>query len=172
MAYKTKFSGDTDTNISVAKTQAPGVIVEGYFLGTKETPDTMGYGPGKLHVFKTAEGDVGVWGKSRLNAMLTPDIIGQMVLVEFTGMIPSTKKGKSPSYGFKVQHDPANTIEVSADALTQPEAANDYGDADDSSTEEEQLPPVRATRPAAPLKTPDAAQRAKVQAMLSGRKVS
>lgn len=173
MAYKTKFSGNTDSTITLGKEGAP-TSVEGYFLGTKETPDTMGYGPGKLHVFKTADGDVGVWGKSRLNALLTHDLVGQMVLAEFTGMIAPTKKGKRPSYGFKVQHDPTNTIEVSADALSAPADADDYEDADAGEVAE--YAETVAASPARPvarptLKTPDAAARAKVNALLAGRKV-
>jgi hypothetical protein len=168
MAYQTKFNGNTDSTISLTKDTAPGVLVEGYFLGTKETPDT-GYGPGKIHVFKTQNGDVGLWGKTRLNNQLTPDLIGQMVMVEFTGMVAPAKKGKNPAYGFQVQHDPENTIEVSSTALSAPaEAEEDY---EESEAEVEATPPARATRPATALKTPDAAARAKVMATLSGRKV-
>ncbi len=173
MAYITKFNGNTDSTVTLGKEGAP-TSVEGYFLGTKETPDT-GFGPGKLHVFKTSEGDIGVWGKSRLNNMLTPELVGQMVLVEFTGMIPPAKKGRRPSYGFKVQHDPENTIEVSSVALTAPTDADDYEDSDAADdyldAQTASVSPVRPSRPSAPLKTPSAADRAKVNALLSGRKV-
>ncbi len=127
MAYKTKFDGSTDTTIKLGGAGNP-TSIEGYFLGTKEIPD-QGYGPGKLHIFQTQEGTVGVWGKTNSNRLLTSDIIGQMVLLSFTGM-GEKKKGKNPAYNYSVQHDPENTTDVSGVNLNaqEPESSEDDGE--------------------------------------------
>lgn len=170
MAYETKFSGNTDKTVILGKEGNP-TSIEGYFLGTKVTPDT-GYGPGKLHVFQTSEGSVGVWGKTRLNSLLTSDLVGQMTLVTFTGMIASSKKGMRPSFGFKVQHDRQNTIDTSGvDLLAASEPEEDNSDQGLFEEQENTVayvstPPVRASL--AP-KLPDADRRAKVQALLNGK---
>lgn len=167
MAYQTKFDGNTDKTVTLGKEGNP-TSIEGYFLGTKITPDT-GYGPGKLHIFQTAEGAVGVWGKTRLDQLLSADLIGQMTLVSFTGMIAAAKKGKSPSYGFKVQHDKDNTIDTSSINLSSSD--NQELDSNDSDVIEEEEPaPVAYTSPKIAAKTPNSDRVAKVQALLNGRK--
>ncbi len=161
MAYQTKFDGQTDKAVTLGKPGDP-TTVEGYFLGTKITPDT-GYGPGKLHIFQTSEGSIGVWGKTRLNTLLTPELVGQMTLVTFTGMVAPAKKGKRPSYGFKVQHDPSNKIDVaplvSSNDATEPES----DDVDESFTEEYSAPAVVA-------KAPSEDRIAKARALLAGKR--
>jgi hypothetical protein len=160
MAYRTKFDGQTDKTVTLGLEGNPASI-EGYFLGSKDVASD--YGPGKLHIFQTPEGTVGVWGKTRLNSALTKDLVGQMVLVEFTGMVAPKKKGRRPSYGFKVQHDPDNTIEVTMD-LSGSAAAEDY---EDEEGEEGDTMPVTSTQA---YKTPSAADKARVQALLNGNK--
>lgn len=167
MAYKTKFDGQTDKTVTLGLEGNP-TSLEGYFLGSKDIVSE--FGPGKLHIFQTQEGNIGVWGKTRLNGMLTKDLVGQMVLVEFTGMVAPKKKGRRPSYGFKVQHDPDNTIEVTMDLSGS--TAETYGDeeADEVSDSAPEAPLASATRVAA--RGPTAEQKARVQALVSGRKVS
>ena len=176
MGYKTKFDGNTDKTIQVGGKNSSGepnpTSLEGYFLGTKATESD--YGPGKLHIFQTKEGTVGVWGKTRLDNLLTSDLLGQMVLVSFTGMIAPTKKGRKPSYGYKVQHDEENTIEVgnlnlnatSNESSDDSEEDNDSGSAFDGSDEESTsfasvTPPKKAAVP------PTATQQNRVKELLS-----
>lgn len=176
MGYKTKFDGNTDKTIQVggvnSKTnQANPATIEGYFLGSKDTQSD--YGPGKLHIFQTSEGTIGVWGKTRMDKLLTSELVGQMVLVTFTGMIAPSKKGRRPSYGYKVQHDPENTIDTSTINLS-PSAS----DEEDSFEEEESFEteaeeayeepaPARAVAPKVAAVAPDASRQAKVQALLN-----
>ena len=185
MAYQTK------TELSSEKTYSLGGVdkstgkknptsVEGYYIGSRVTKDT-GYGPGLLHFFQTPTGNHGVWGKTRLNNLLSPDLVGQMVLATFTGMSPP-RKGKNPSYLYKVQHDPSNFIEVANDA-TEPQAITEDGDdghqgdepqgETDPADEPEQMdvaPPPRPVAPRAPAQAPSPDRQAKVQALLNRAK--
>lgn len=175
MSYQTKFDGRTDKTIRLGGDGNP-TSIEGYFLGSKDTQSD--YGPGKLHLFQTSEGVVGVWGKTRMNTLLTDNHRGQMVLLSFTGMIAPSKKGRRPSYGFKLQYDPENTIDVSNIDLSATPSAEDEEDVSDVSnsfheeTEENETftpPPKRPTAPIAAA--PSAERQAKMQAMLNSRKV-
>lgn len=184
MAYQTKLELSADRTITLGGTGENGkpnpTSIEGYYLGSRATPD-KGYGPGTLHFFQTAEGNVGVWGKSRLNNLLTADLRGQMVLATFTGM-SKAQKGRRPAYTYKVQHDPAETIDVSGIDLNQVQedvagdAEPDYGDdvdTNDDTTAVDEVTPPRAQAPARPAQAPDAARQAKVQALLAkGRKTA
>lgn len=176
MAFKTKFDGQTDTTITLGKEGSPKSI-EGYFLGSKETPD-KGFGPGKLHFFQTAEGVVGVWGKTKLNILLTSDLIGQMVRATFTGMVQPTKKGRRPSYGFRVEHDSDNTIDTSninlnaepSTAVDEDESpTNEYINEEDADLEEE-IPYKAPKAPMVKAQAPSAEKQAKVQALMNARR--
>lgn len=168
MAYKTKFNGTADSAIQLGDKNNPvKASIEGYYLGTKNTPDT-GYGPGKLHIFQTQEGNVGVWGKTNSNRLLTQDHVGQMVTLTFTGMGPKTK-GKNPAYQYELQYDDENTIDTSSIDVNAAPAIEDEEDQDLDSDETpvDVAPPVRATPPVKAASTPDAARQAKVQALLN-----
>lgn len=180
MGYITKFDGRTDKTVKVGGEGNP-TSIEGYFLGSKDTESD--YGPGKLHLFQTQEGVVGVWGKTRMNNLLTEAHRGQMVLLSFTGMIQPSKKGRRPSYGYKLQYDPSNTIDVAnidvnaAPASTESEEG--YDDSSDSYDSEmsgheedtvEETPPARPVAPKVAAATPDASRQAKVQALINKSK--
>lgn len=81
--------------------------IEGYFVGSKTgienklNPDK----PTSLHIFQTAEGNVGVWGKTDLDQKMKRAKPGLMTLVEFTGLVPTNKK---PMYKYSVKQDPQN----------------------------------------------------------------
>lgn len=187
MAYKTKVELTANTTITLggvneATGKANPTSIEGFYLGSRVTPD-KGYGPGLLHFFQTPTGNVGVWGKTRLNNLLTSDVKGQMCLVTFMGM--GTKvKGKRPPYTYKLQHDEDNVIDVTGLDLSevQEEVAGDESDQDaiydddrpvdtEPPTDEVQAP--RAIAPPRPAAAPDAARQAKVQALLNkSRKAS
>lgn len=172
MAYVTKFDGRTDKTVKVGGEGNP-TSIEGYFLGSKDT--VSDYGPGKLHLFQTHEGIVGVWGKTRMNNLLTEDHKGQMVLLTYTGMIAPTKKGMRPSYGFKLQYDASNTIDISnidlsaSPAASEEEETGDEYVSQEETYEEEQVvaAPARPVAPQRPAAAPDASRQAKVQALLT-----
>lgn len=179
MSYKTKFDGRTDKTIKLGGDGNP-VSIEGYFLGSKETQSD--YGPGKLHLFQTSDGVVGVWGKTRMNTLLTEDHRGQMVLLSFTGMIAPSKKGRRPSYGFKLQYDPENTIDVSNIDLSAAPSAEDDEDLglgeehNEMSTDgledelEAEVRPAPAVAPRVAASVPSADRQAKMQALLNSRR--
>jgi hypothetical protein len=177
MSYITKFDGRTDKTIKVGGEGNPS-FVEGYFLGSKDTESD--YGPGKLHLFQTAEGIVGVWGKTRMNTLLTEDHRGQMVLLSFTGMIAPTKKGRRPSYGYQLKYNPKDTIDVaninvnaeSASASDDDESESQYvsDDTNDNVEEIVETAPVRPVAPARPATTPSPAKQAALQALLNKNK--
>lgn len=183
MAYKTKFGGNTDKTIKLGGNdnttgKANPTSIEGYFLGSKDTQSD--YGPGKLHVFQTPEGTVGVWGKTRLNSLLTSDIRGQMVKATFTGMIAPSKKGRKPSYGYQVQHDEDNTIDVSGVDLSAAEPSesdeesnNQYVSNSGPQDEEEDEAPIAASvHPTTRTVLAPASERhAAIQAVLNRRKI-
>ena len=172
MAFKKKFDGTVDEAIQLGDKNKPNErpSIEGYFMGSKDTPDS-GYGPGKLHIFQTEKGTVGVWGKTNSNRLLTSDIIGQMVRLTFTGM-GEKKKGKNPAYLYSVEHDSSNTIEMDGVSVNQAEMAADEPDYEEADVESEEppvdeVPVARASAPRRAATTPDAARQAKVQALLN-----
>ena len=180
MAYQTKASLDTEVTYVLGgtneKTGKPNpTSVEGYFLGNKTTPD-KGYGPGTLHIFQTETGNVGVWGKTSSKNLLTPEHIGQMCLLEFTGMSTPAKKGRQPAYKYKLQFDKGNTIDVSElDVNASNESEPDYGDgyerdvSDDTESYVSEAAAPRATAPKVAARTPSAESQAKVRALLAGK---
>lgn len=171
MAFVKKFDGTTDNTVTLGKEGNPKSI-EGYFLGSKEVQSD--YGPGKLHIFQTRSGTTGVWGKTRLNTLLTDDLRGQMVRATFTGMVQPSKKGMRPSYGFSVEHDNENTIDVNSVNVNVSEPTQDsLEESDEGLFEEEQAQEeVTAPRPKSPIKaaTVDASRQAKIQALLNSKK--
>ena len=189
MGFKTKLELSSDKTITlggkdVNTNKDNPKKIEGYYLGSRVTPD-KGYGPGLLHFFSTLEGNVGVWGKSRMNNLLTSELAGQMVRVTFTGM-SEARKGRRASYMYKVEHDSENTIDVSGVNLQsetggqEPEdddttsysadASDDVSDVEDEHEVLDEVAPVRASRPSQVASTPSAERQAKVRAMLSARK--
>lgn len=169
-----------------AKTGKPNPkSVEGYYLGFKATDSD--FGPGKLHIFQTAQGNVGVWGKTNSNRQLTSDLVGNMVKLVFTGM-GKASKGRKPPYNYEVYEDKSDTIEVApaaASTFGDNQESNDDTSADevdysqdesedsDVTTEEEALdvaPPARPTMPRRVASTPSAASIASVKARLMGNK--
>lgn len=179
MAFKKKFDGQVSKTVSLGGKPENPSFIEGYFLGSKDT--VSDFGPGKLHIFQTKDGHIGVWGKSRMNTLLTDDLRGLMVRVTFTGMVAPTKKGRRPSYGYQVEFDDENTIDVSGVNLNTPtiEDADDAGDTTDEqdfASEEEQeyvdeVPPAKPSRPAVAAAVPSPSRQSQVQALLSKSRV-
>lgn len=181
MAFRTKFDGQTDKTIALGGDRdgkKNPTSIEGYFLGSKTTQSD--YGPGLLHMIQTEDGVVGVWGKTRLNNLLTKELTGQMVKIDFTGMIAPVKKGRRPAYGYKVQHDPDNTTDVSGIDLNPVETLmeaeegqveeNDYSTEEPQEEPQEEVPAPRAVAPKQAAQAPNAAAQARVKALLASRK--
>jgi len=185
MPYKKVVSLEADKTIQLGGIDENGrpnpTKVEGYYLGKREIDGD--FGVNFLHYFQTENGNVGVWGKTRLNSRLTSNLIGTMLLVTFTGMIPAKKKGRKPSYGYEVQYDEDNKIDVSG-LLSDTEIENaedseydpmsDASEVDPAADEEhlDEAPAVRAMPPKRAASTPDAERQAKVKALLGNRKTA
>lgn len=152
--------------------------LEGYFIGTKQTPNLKSKtGESALHIFQTADGNVGVWGKTNLDQKLKSAVVGAMTKVTFTGMQPTKN---NPMYKYSVAQDKDNCIEVATpnnDAADNADSNDSeiYDDAEEAALDAEEealdeVPPTRAKAPSRPAVAPDAARQEKVRQMLSGRK--
>ena len=67
--------------------------VEGYYVGVRECETD--FGPAKIHFFDTADGRIGIWGKTTLNRQLTADLLGFCVrvpVVDITKCFPASLK--------------------------------------------------------------------------------
>lgn len=179
MAFREILDLDCDTTVALGgfnkklRTENP-TSIEGYFLGSKVVASPKSKdGKAKLHIFQTAEGNVGVWGKTDLDRKMTSVQLGAMTKASFSGMAPS-KNGEM--YKYKVAQDSENTIDVDTSPKNTPvlvEASaseeESYGDDEDSLDDEvaEEIPAPRPIAPKVPAKTPSSEQQAKIQALLS-----
>lgn len=174
MAFIEVETMDCDTTTKLGginkKTGKPNpTSLEGYFKGTKDVTTSMG--PAKLHIFKTRNGTVGVWGSAQLNQKLSSVQTGVSTRVTFTG---TAKVPRGNMSTFKVEVDPSNTIAVSSEAS---QADSDYAsedsyeetslESDDSSLDE--VAYSAPVAPAAPAQTASAAQKAKIEALIKSR---
>lgn len=139
--------------------------IEGYFLGSREVPSAMSKtGFAKIHVFKTASGNTGVWGKTDLDLKLASVTPGTMTLAKFDRMQP--QKGKQSMYKYKVLVDSENTIEVAgATAAETSDTSADYNDTTTEDTVDED-----EAQAAALANAERRAAAARVQALVGKRK--
>lgn len=182
MAFKEVNSLDADTTISLGGTnkktgKANPTKVEGYYLGSRTVPSPMSKtGTAFVHVFQTASGNTGVWGKTDLDRKMQAATPGAMTRVTQNGLAPA-KPGKQAMYKFKVEIDEENTIEVAgfpnnedtADGSTEP-SFDEVGETglDDEDEALDEVQPVR-TAPRPTANSVDAARQAKVAALLAGK---
>lgn len=147
--------------------------VEGYYLGNRMVPSKKSStGFARLHVFQTASGNLGVWGKTDLDQKLASVGIGSMVRATFTGMIPT---GKGDMYNYKVEHDADNTIEVALPSETSTNEEDSYETAaeqyEEETEEEEELadeaPLERPSRPRVAKEAPNGASTARSKELLA-----
>ena len=178
MAFKTVSDLNTDNAIALGgynkklKKENPTTIT-GYFIGSKEIDSAMSKtGKAKLHVFQTATGNVGVWGKTDLDRKLDLTPSGALTRVTFDGF--QEIKGKNPMYKYKVEVDSDNTIEVAAPTTTFEAASDDqayaYGSDDDGEDDVDAIPLPAARAPSNPARTPSADHQARVDALVAKRK--
>ncbi len=191
MAFKKKLDANAETATALGGKNGQGkanpTSIEGYYLGAKSVETD--YGPAKLHIFQDAETgtNTGVWGKTNMNRLLSPELVGQMCQVSFTGM-GKAQKGRRPPYNYEVLHDEDNRIDtaginLTAEASEEPDydttshntSGSQYDDESDSVDPEDdekpvdELPPRRATPPRAAAVAPNAAAVARTQSLLNGR---
>lgn len=189
MGFKEVTTLDADTTITIG-----GVVkktgkknptnIEGFYLGKREVTGGKFTRPGKkdsIYFLRTADGNVGVWGKTDLDRKMNSVTPGAMIRISYAGTTP-TPNGDMHKY--KVEVDMSNTIEVDDYATTtnvdednaedDREAVGGYEDGpevDEDEDDEEYEAPKTTTRNVASL-TGTAADRAKrAQELLSkGRK--
>lgn len=183
MAFTELVDLDADTATAIGgrnkKTGKPNpTSIEGYYIGSRTMPNAKNPNkPSVLHIFKTADGNVGVWGKTNLDQKLSAVTHGTMTRVKFTGM-KETKN--NPMYCYSVAVDNENVIDVGAAGNSYDHGAEDtddyvgedtYGTVDEEELPPDELPPVAALPPkrAAP---PPAANVNRVKQLLQQRKQS
>lgn len=172
MAYKEIVSLDADTTVAIGganrKTGKKNPTeVEGFYLGTKEVSSPKSKtGKASIHIFQTAKGNVGVWGKTDMDRKMRTAVPGAMTLVKFEKM-QATPNGEM--YKYSVAQDTDNTIEVDQ-VNTGDEGGNEGLDNDEDDTSdlqarafEDEDEDQEAALQAAELA---AARKAKVQALL------
>jgi hypothetical protein len=183
MAFKQLADLDADVTYALGgrdkkSGKANPTSIEGYYIGFRQVPSPKSKtGFAALHIFQTAKGNVGVWGKTNLDNKLGRVTPGLMTRVTFTGM-KETKN--NPMYTYSVEVDEENSIDVgtppeASSAVDEDQAADrdysedDYPDSDDGEeTPMDEVPPARAAasaRPVARQSSPES--RAKVQALLN-----
>lgn len=138
--------------------------VEGYYLGNRKVADTKKKsGFSYIHFFQTANGNIGVWGKTDLDRKLLTVTPGTMTLASFDRMV-ETPNGEM--YRYKVAVDADNTIVVAAtnsDAGPTEDGNDDSGSYGiDSTASEDDEDAAQEEALAA------AARKAKVEALLNG----
>lgn len=179
MAFQTVSDLSTETAVALGgfnkKTrQENPTTITGYFIGSKEVDSPKSKtGKAKLHVFQTAEGNIGVWGKTDLDQKLRGATVGALTRVTFTGM-QETKN--NPMYKYRVEVDKSDVIEITDGGTTGSAYADDGVETGASYSEEEgddeldAAPPARATAPRTAARQPSAESQSKVQELLSRRK--
>lgn len=181
---------ETDVTVSLGgmnkKTGKPNPTkIEGYYLGTKEIVSKKSKtGFDYLHVFQTAKGNVGVWGKTHLNRQMKDVAVGVMTQATFVKMKPTPN---GDMYEYKVRLDRSNTISVAAPSNSSIEASEPEADAgsyetyaeEDTGAEDESLfaeeavedemPAPMPKKPTKPAATPSAERVARMQAFINKR---
>lgn len=169
MGYKEVASLEADVTIALGgKNRKTGKTnpteVEGYYLGNRKVTDTKKKsGFSYIHFFQTANGNIGVWGKTDLDRKLLTVTPGTMTLASFDRMV-ETPNGEM--YRYKVAVDTDNTIVVAApssDAGLTEDGNDDSGSysADSASSEDDEDAAQEEALAAA-------ARKAKVEALLNG----
>jgi hypothetical protein len=143
MAFKTISSVDAETTTALGgfnkKTKKDNPTqVEGYYLGNKKVDSPKAKsGFAYLHVFQTAKGNLGVWGKTDMDKKLLSIPTGTMTRVTFAGTKP-TKSGND-MYVYTVEADDDNTIEVTGTDSTNTSADYDSATDEDDNTQQAAL---------------------------------
>lgn len=185
MAFKEIQSLDAETTISLGgfnkKTRQDNPTqITGYYLGSKTVPSQKSKtGKAYIHIFQTADGNVGVWGKTDLDRKMSAltEKVGVMVRVTQSGTKPT--KGGNDMYIFRVEVDADNTIEVAtapqsyeSEVIEEDYAEESYDDEENPNAEFDAPVTRRPTAPVKAATVPDAARQAKVKALLAKTKTA
>ena len=140
---------------------------EGYYLGSREVDSK--FGPSKIHVLQTAEGKVGLWGKTDMDRKLSNVAVGTMVRVTYTNETVPSKKGNDMRV-YLIEQDLEDTLEGAIDVSSSDDSSYDADDqsADDDNAAVEEEEEIQAAAP--PPAARQSANRASVQALLAKRK--
>jgi hypothetical protein len=169
MSFKEVKDLDCETSISLGglnrKTgKANPTTVEGYFLGSKVTQSQKSRtGTALLHIFDTAEGRIGVWGKTDLDRKLTTVKSGTMTRVTQNGTV---RTPNGDMYKFKVEIDETNTLDGSPLQNTSSNEAEALNVDDEEMTDE--VVPSQPQKPSRPATVPSADAQARVRSLLAG----
>lgn len=160
--------GGTRVDKKTGKTVNNPTSIEGYYLGARKVQSTTG--ESTLHFFQTANGNVGVWGKTDLDKKLGTIEKGVMAYVQFTG---KKKVPRGSMYTFSVEFDPDLSIPVSGLELASDSGADevteDVIDSDDDAVNFSEEAEASSDDEDSAAEAAAAADRAaKVQAMLKG----
>ncbi len=115
MAFKTVLELDADVTISLGGVNKKSgkknpSQVEGYYLGSKTVASKKAKsGECSIYILQTAQGNVGVWGKTNLDQKMRSAPVGAMLRLTHTGF-QSTPNGEM--YKYSVEVDADNSIEV------------------------------------------------------------
>jgi hypothetical protein len=152
--------------------------VEGYYLGTREVEARLSRsGKASLHIFQTAKGKLGVWGKTDLDRKMKAAAPGNMIRVTYSGTrnVPT-----GIMHTFKVEVDADNTIDVGTAPEVQEQAETEEDipmefaneEVEETAIEEEEAPVVEEQAPLPPrapkviATAPTAAQQNRVKQLL------
>lgn len=138
MAFREVNDLSTDVTISLGGTNKKTgkknpTSIEGYYLGSRQVEDKKKKsGVSYIYVFQTAEGNVGVWGKTDLDRKMQSAPLGAMIRATHSGM-RATPNGEM--YTYKVEFDADNTVEVAGLEASFPNRESSFT-ADDGAGEE------------------------------------
>lgn len=142
---------------------------EGYFIGTRQTDSK--YGPGKLHILNTPEGNLGVWGKTDMDRKLSGVAAGTMIRITYTGEVPSNKG--NPMKKFKVEVDNDNCLDVSGlntnPAVSADEEEEERGLDEAEFDQPDETVPTYNAPPSRPTPAPSPDRQKRVQDLVAGR---
>lgn len=106
-----------------------GQTFEGHYIGNREVKTD--FGASKLHVFKTAEGNQGLWGSAKMDSKLATVPAGCMTFITYGGKVKIP--GGKTMHKYEVEYDDEDTIDVSSTEinLSSGEEEQEEGEADD-----------------------------------------
>lgn len=180
MGFKTVISLEADTATAIGGVdkrtgKANPKQVEGYFLGSRKVESRKSKsGFAYLHVLQTANGNLGVWGKTDMDRKLLSVPAGTMVRITHTGMQPTPN---GDMYKYRVEQDDSNQLDVSglsseapqeaAEEETSEPVAGFSDEPQEEDSEEQESSPARYSAPVAQAKAPSAAQQERARAILN-----
>lgn len=147
--------------------------LEGYYLGSEDRPNKFNSNkPQKFYMFETADGQVGIYGKTGLDRVLRGARIGAMTKVVSTGEVIDTGKG-NPMKVFKAYQDKANFIEVASQPSSTTDDGEQQSDQEYASeeVEEDEPAPTKLVAKVPMTAISDSDRQAKMQALLNKHRV-